>query len=169
MARKVKTNAETPETVTVAETPEAPEAVNAENSNKKGQNVSAQCDYATGELKITVLEGNAGEQVFNINNLPEKSQKALSVYGALKKLGTSGACASIKQKGAVECEKIMANTWEALMKGEWSARQPKEPKIEVSLTKVASNLAELSDAEKAQTAELLKRLGIEVPVPEAAA
>lgn len=106
-------------------------------------------------VKITVIDGEKGEMTFDVSTLPEEIQAALVPFGAGHKLGDAAAGRTGK-----EAEEAIEKVWEGLVKGDWSVRAPAAQKV--SLTDIASNLANMSPEEQAQARALLAGMGIKL-------
>lgn len=107
-------------------------------------------------VKITALEGDKGQQVFDFTTLPEDIQSRLGPFGLGHKLGDAAA----GRRGA-EAEEAIAKVWDGLMAGDWSVRAPAVPKV--SIKAIADNYEMLSTKEKATAQKLLKDLGMKIP------
>lgn len=104
-------------------------------------------------VKIEVLGGTKGEVTFSLSELPPAVLEQLPAFGLGHKLGDAAAGCS-----GTEAEEAIQSTWDAMVKGEWSVRQPAQPKVTISSIK--AGLENLSPAERAQAEATLKALGI---------
>ena len=104
-------------------------------------------------VKIEVLGGTKGEMTFNLADLPAAVMEQLPAFGLGHKLGDAAAGCT-----GTEAEEAIETTWKALVAGEWSVRQPAQPKVTISSIK--AGLENLSPAERAQAEATLKALGI---------
>lgn len=109
----------------------------------------------TDVLKIEVI-GGTGEMTFDPKSLPTEVQAHLPVLGLSHKLGDT---ASGLDDPAI-IEDIITKLWEAMMKGEFTVRQPGQPKV--SLKDVKDNLAGMAETDREAALTLLRSLGIKV-------
>jgi hypothetical protein len=98
-------------------------------------------------VKIEVLGG------FPLSELPAAVLEQLPAFGLGHKLGDSAAGCT-----GSEAEESIQATWDAMIKGEWSVRQPSQPKVTISSIK--AGLENLSPEERAAAEATLKALGI---------
>lgn len=104
---------------------------------------------------ITVIDGEKGEQRFNIASLSEEIQHKFIAFGLGHKLGDAAAGRSGK-----DAEEAIDKVWEGLVKGDWSVRAPAAQKV--SLTDIKNNLSNLSEEEQVAAKALLAQMGIKV-------
>jgi hypothetical protein len=102
---------------------------------------------------IEVLGGIRGEMTFPLSELPAGVLEQLPAFGLGHKLGDSAAGCT-----GSEAEESISSTWDAMTKGEWSVRQPSQPKVTISSIK--AGLENLSPEERAAAEATLKALGI---------
>jgi hypothetical protein len=102
---------------------------------------------------IEVLGGTKGEMTFPLSELPAAVLEQLPAFGLGHKLGDSAAGCT-----GSEAEESIQATWDAMVKGEWSVRQPSQPKVTISSIK--AGLENLSPEERAAAEATLKALGI---------
>lgn len=136
-------------TTTAEETPET-------ETPKKGRKKLTKDLTESPLVKITVLDGDKGEMVFDFTDLPEDIQDKFGPFGAGHKLGDAAA-----GKSGTEAEEAISRVWDGLMEGDWSVRAPAAPKV--SLKAIVDNYEMLTDAEKKTAKDLLSSLGMKIP------
>jgi hypothetical protein len=104
-------------------------------------------------ISITVAGFNT--QNFDVSLLPDDIQEKLIPFGAGHKLGD--AAAGKEGQDAVDA---ITKVWDGLLAGDWTVRAPAA--VKVSLSDIKANLANLSDAERAQAEALLASLGMKL-------
>jgi len=109
----------------------------------------------TDVLTIEVIDGT-GAMTFNPKDLPETVQNHLPVLALSHKLGD--AASGLDDPAMIE--EVIKTLWEAMMKGEFSVRQPGQPKV--SLKDVKDNLAGMEENDREAALTLLRSLGIKV-------
>lgn len=107
-------------------------------------------------VKITALEGNLGEMVFDFNSLPEEIRTNLGPFGLGHKLGDAAA-----GKSGAEAEEAINKVWEGLMGGDWSVRAPAGPRVSVKA--LGDKVSSLSPDEQEAAKALLSQLGVKIP------
>ena len=106
---------------------------------------------------LEVVDGNRGILRFDTKDLPEAIKIKMVPFATLKKLGSQGACAGKKGQ---EAEEAIEAVWASLLNGDWTLRQPAQPKV--TIKDITANMAELSADEQSMARELLARLGLKV-------
>jgi len=109
-----------------------------------------------GKVKITVLDGEKGEMVFDVSTLPAEIQTNLVPFGLGHKLGDAAAGRTGK-----DAEEAITKVFEGLVKGDWTVRAPAAQKV--SLSDIAANLKNLGPEEQAAARALLAQMGIKIP------
>ena len=90
---------------------------------------------------------------YDFATLPEDIQAKFGPFGMGHKLGDSAA-----GKEGQDALDAIAKVFAGLESGDWTVRAPAA--VKVSLSDIKANLANLSDAERAQAQELLASLGM---------
>ena len=151
-------------------TDETTENVEVEESEENGE-TSEDTTEVTREKKIKawfegddqeivcmeVVDGNRGVLRFDTKDLPDAIKSKMIPFATLKKLGSQGACAGKKGK---EAEEAIEAVWASLLNGDWTLRQPAQPKV--TIKNITANMAELSADEQTIARELLARLGLKI-------
>ena len=105
------------------------------------------------DTAITLEVPSAGETLsFELADFSKVSDQ-LFRYGLSQKLGDAAA-----GKDGQEAIDAINKVAEGLIKGDWSVRAPAAPKV--TKAQINENLSNMSDKERAQAEELLKKLGI---------
>ena len=106
-------------------------------------------------VKVTIVGGNAGVMTFTHADLPQSVQVKLPSAGLARQLSNAAS-----GKRGAEAEEAMTKLYEAFKKGEWTCRQPAQPKI--SLSTVQENFKKLSPEEQAVAKQLFEKFGIKL-------
>ena len=109
-----------------------------------------------GVVKITAIDGNAGEVAYDFSTLPEDIQAKLGPFGLSHKLGDAAA-----GKTGADAEESIQKVWDGLMSGDWSVRAPATPKVSVKA--LVDKMSALPPEAQEQARALLASLGVDIP------
>jgi hypothetical protein len=102
---------------------------------------------------ISITVAGYDTLTFDVSTLPDEIQEKLIPFGAGHKLGDAAA-----GKEGQEAVDAISKVWEGLTNGDWTTRAPAAAKV--SMSDIKANLANLSEAERAQAQALLASLGM---------
>jgi len=123
--------------------------ITAEETTKRSKKLSKGIEGTV----ISITVAGYDTLTFDTADLPEEIQDKLIPFGAGHKLGDSAA-----GKEGQDAVDAIKKVWDGLVSGDWTVRAPAA--VKVSLSDIKANLANLSDAERAQAEALLASLGM---------
>jgi len=108
-----------------------------------------------GTLTIEII-GGTGAKTYDPAELPAEVMAKLPALALSHKLGD--AASGLDDPALIE--DVISKLWEAMKKGEFTVRQPGQPKV--SLKDVNDNLANMAEGDREAALTLLRSLGIKI-------